>query len=204
MHGKQHNLIDQVNNFINPTPCCPGGFLPFHLGLTHLPETFQTDRTHMELCPLCHVCASFLFPCFFDKMPVQEVTEVVVVHFYRGTWERLRHQVGVDPHVDGINMTLYHHWAGLPRAHIEGLPLCLCNIVIQVLSRDMLKEIRDKDGDKIQGTLALDASELVSFLFSPPYIFYYVLSMANQWNPNLWAYTFPCGWFAFGRPTGVK
>ena len=34
--------------------------------------------------------------------------------------------------------------------------------------------------------------------------FYYVLSMANQWNPNLWAYTFPCGGFAFGRPTGVK
>ena len=56
--------------------------------------------------------------CRIHLHPVQEVTKVLqVIHSYRGTRECLRDQVGVDPLDDYI--------------------------VIQVLSRDMLKGIRD-------------------------------------------------------------
>ena len=118
----------------------------FHLGLTRLPETFHTDRTHVELCASWNsfrsICASLLFSGCFDKMQkssasLQEVLQVVQI--CSSTRECLRHQVGVDPLND--------------------------DVVIEFLSRDMLKKIKAKNdqSDKVRGTI--DVSELVSLLF---------------------------------------
>ena len=144
------------------------------------PDTSQGDVPHQQIedihtgihsvlsLPL-HTWRIFSTKCRIHLHPVQEVTEVVqVVHFYRGTRERLGDQLRVNSLDDYV--------------------------VIQVLSRDMLKEIRDKDGDKIQGIL--DVSELVSFLFSPPYI----STMFCQWPINEIRICEPTRFHAAGLP----
>ena len=134
------------------------------------------------------ICASLLFAVFFHKMQkssasLQEVTELLqVVQFYRGTerrpWRQPPGRAVQWWYTHPVPVKIYAERHTGPK--IAEVTKCKELLLFLNLFHCCFRR------------LALLLPNTVN---------------DNQWDPNLWAYTFryfPCGSFAFGRPTGVK
>ena len=186
-HDVLHDIL-HVTKLVTAMKAARAALVGFFLSILawRVPQRRSTplNRTHIYRNSFRSICASLLFKGFFDKMQkssasLQEVLQVVQI--YSSTRECLRHQVGVDPLND--------------------------DVVIQFLSRDMLKEIQGQKWSKWQNPRNYWCFwTCFIFVFASWHFYYLLLSMTmrSELVSLHFIHTFPCGWFAFGRPTGVK